>query len=92
MGNTYLLDNLTKINRFPGRSHQVWLEPEGYDTNVVYPNGLSCTMPADLQLQMLRTIPGLEKVQMIRPGMKRNHKLYKVYGYFYDDYNLLIRN
>lgn len=53
---------------FGGRSHQVWLEPEGLDTDVVYPNGLSCTLPADLQLLMLRAIPGLEKVEIIRPG------------------------
>ena len=54
--------------RFGGRRHQVWLEPEGLNNHVVYPNGLSCTLPAELQLKMLRTIPGLEKVEMIRPG------------------------
>lgn len=58
----------SKVLRFGGRSHQVWLEPEGLDTDVVYPNGLSCTLPADLQLLMLRAIPGLEKVEIIRPG------------------------
>jgi len=58
----------SKILRFHGRRHQVWLEPEGFDTNVVYPNGLSCTLPAELQLKMLRAIPGLEKVSMIKPG------------------------
>ena len=54
--------------RFGGRRHQIWLEPEGLDTDVVYPNGISCTLPADLQLQLVRAIPGLEKVDMIRPG------------------------
>lgn len=46
----------------------MWLEPEGLDNHVVYPNGLSCTLPAELQLQMLRTITGLEKVEMVRSG------------------------
>ena len=58
----------SKVLRFGGRRHQVWLEPEGLDTDVVYPNGLSCTLPAELQLKMLRTIPGLEQVEMIRSG------------------------
>jgi len=58
----------SKIIRFHGRRHQVWLEPEGFDTDVVYPNGLSCTLPAELQLKMLRTIPGLENVSMVKPG------------------------
>ncbi|EFX85424.1 hypothetical protein DAPPUDRAFT_45739 [Daphnia pulex] len=58
----------SKMLRFGGRRHQVWLEPESLDNHVVYPNGLSCTLPAELQFQMLRTIPGLEKVEMIRPG------------------------
>jgi tRNA uridine 5-carboxymethylaminomethyl modification enzyme len=54
--------------RFGGRRHQIWLEPEGLDSDIVYPNGLSCTLPAELQLQMLRTIPGLELVEMVRSG------------------------
>ena len=57
-----------KLYRFGGRRHQVWLEPEGLDNDVVYPHGLSCTMPAELQLKMLRTIPALENVEMIRSG------------------------
>ncbi|PWZ00012.1 GIDA-domain-containing protein [Testicularia cyperi] len=63
----------SKVVRFKDKEHHpVWLEPEGLpgtpDGNVLYPNGLSCTLPPELQLDMLRTIPGLEKVGMIRPG------------------------
>lgn len=58
-----------KVVRFPDRkSHQVWLEPEGLDTPVVYPNGLNTAFPEDVQLALLRTIPGLEAVEMVRPG------------------------
>ncbi|KAF8589746.1 glucose-inhibited division protein A subfamily [Ramaria rubella] len=58
-----------KITRFTGKdSHRVWLEPEGYDTDVIYPNGLSCSIPEDVQVEMLRTIPGLENVKMVRPA------------------------
>lgn len=59
----------SKIKRFHTKdNHQVWLEPEGLDTNVVYPNGISISMPADIQLQFLRTIQGLENVDMLQPG------------------------
>ncbi|BFZ62375.1 Mitochondrial Translation Optimization [Saitoella coloradoensis] len=59
----------SKIIRFASKdSHRIWLEPEGFDTDVVYPNGISMTLPADIQEQMLRTIPGLENVTMTRPG------------------------
>lgn len=58
-----------KVVRFPDReSHRIWLEPEGLDTDLVYPNGISMTMPEDIQLQMLRMIPGLENVDMVQPG------------------------
>ncbi|KAF8509790.1 glucose inhibited division protein A-domain-containing protein [Gautieria morchelliformis] len=58
-----------KITRFASKtSHRVWLEPEGYDSDVIYPNGLSCSIPEDVQVAMLRTIPGLESVQMVRPA------------------------
>uniref|UniRef100_A0A146M5L7 Protein MTO1, mitochondrial n=2 Tax=Lygus hesperus TaxID=30085 RepID=A0A146M5L7_LYGHE len=58
----------SKVLRFGNKFHQIWLEPEGLDTDVVYPNGLSCTLPADLQEQMLKKIAGLESVKMVRPG------------------------
>uniref|UniRef100_A0A023GLN2 Putative nad/fad-utilizing protein possibly involved in translation n=1 Tax=Amblyomma triste TaxID=251400 RepID=A0A023GLN2_AMBTT len=58
----------SKVLRFKGRIHQVWLEPEGRDTHVVYPNGISCTLPADVQQKLVRCMPGCHKVEMIRPG------------------------
>ncbi|KAI8050489.1 putative MTO1 protein [Syncephalis plumigaleata] len=59
----------SKVIRFAEKpSHIIWLEPEGFDTDVVYPNGISMTLPEDIQLQVLRSIPGLENVSMIRPG------------------------
>ncbi|KAL2164559.1 hypothetical protein VTH06DRAFT_3776 [Thermothelomyces fergusii] len=59
----------SKVIRFGDRErHIVWLEPEGFDTDVIYPNGLSMTVPADAQLQLLRTIRGLEEVVMLQPG------------------------
>jgi tRNA uridine 5-carboxymethylaminomethyl modification enzyme len=58
-----------KIHRFAHRDgHQVFLEPEGLDTHLVYPNGISTSLPADVQLAMLRTMPGLETVEMVVPG------------------------
>ncbi|KAL2156068.1 hypothetical protein VTH82DRAFT_813 [Thermothelomyces myriococcoides] len=59
----------SKVIRFGDRErHIVWLEPEGFDNDIIYPNGLSMTVPADAQLQLLRTIRGLEKVVMLQPG------------------------
>ncbi|MCB2068044.1 MAG: tRNA uridine-5-carboxymethylaminomethyl(34) synthesis enzyme MnmG [Erythrobacter sp.] len=58
-----------KIHRFADRDgHQVFLEPEGLDTHLVYPNGISTSLPADVQLAMLRTMEGLEQVAMEVPG------------------------
>ena len=58
-----------KIHRFGDRDgHQVFLEPEGIDTHLVYPNGISTSLPVDVQLTMLRAMPGLEKVVMEVPG------------------------
>jgi len=58
-----------KIHRFADRDgHQVFLEPEGLDTHLVYPNGISTSLPADVQLAMLRAMEGLERVSMAVPG------------------------
>ncbi len=58
-----------KIHRFADRDgHQVFLEPEGLDSHLVYPNGISTSLPADVQLAMLRTMEGLEQVDMVVPG------------------------
>ncbi|GGF41783.1 tRNA uridine 5-carboxymethylaminomethyl modification enzyme MnmG [Youhaiella tibetensis] len=58
-----------KIVRFADRdSHQIFLEPEGLDDPTIYPNGLSTSLPADVQEAFLRSMPGLENVVIIRPG------------------------
>ena len=58
-----------KIHRFADREgHQVFLEPEGLGTHLVYPNGISTSLPADVQLAMLRSMAGLEQVRMVVPG------------------------
>lgn len=58
-----------KINRFSDKtSHQIFLEPEGLTTNEYYPNGISTSLPFDIQYQMLKTIHGLEDVFILRPG------------------------
>jgi tRNA uridine 5-carboxymethylaminomethyl modification enzyme len=58
-----------KVVRFADRdSHQIFLEPEGLDDTTVYPNGLSTSLPADVQDRFLRSMPGLENVQIVRPG------------------------
>jgi tRNA uridine 5-carboxymethylaminomethyl modification enzyme len=58
-----------KVVRFADKDrHQIYLEPEGLDTTEVYPNGISTSLPYDIQLAFLRTIPGLERAEMTRPG------------------------
>jgi tRNA uridine 5-carboxymethylaminomethyl modification enzyme len=58
-----------KIVRFADKErHQIFLEPEGRDTNVVYVNGFSTSLPAEVQFEAMKTVPGLEKVKMLRPG------------------------
>jgi tRNA uridine 5-carboxymethylaminomethyl modification enzyme len=58
-----------KVVKFPAKErHQVFLEPEGLHTHEYYPNGLATSLPLDIQLKMLRTIEGLEAVEIMRPG------------------------
>lgn len=58
-----------KVTRFADReTHQIFLEPEGLNDDTIYPNGVSTSLPEDVQLQFLRTIPGLEAVEIRRPG------------------------
>ncbi|MBW6510813.1 MAG: tRNA uridine-5-carboxymethylaminomethyl(34) synthesis enzyme MnmG [Desulfuromonadaceae bacterium] len=58
-----------KVVRFPEKDrHQIFLEPEGRNSLEYYPNGVSTSLPADVQLAFLRTIPGLERVEIVRPG------------------------
>jgi len=58
-----------KIMRFPDKErHQVFLEPEGLETVEFYPNGLPTSLPLDVQVAMLRSVPGLERVRVMRPG------------------------
>jgi len=63
-----------KVMKFPERKrHQVFLEPEGLKTKEFYPNGLSTSLPLDVQIKVLRSIKGLEKVEVVRPGYGIEH-------------------
>ena len=58
-----------KVTRFADKDrHQLFLEPQGLTTNEIYPSGLSTSLPLDVQIQMLRTVPGLERAEIMRPG------------------------
>ncbi len=58
-----------KVNRFAGKaSHQIFLEPEGLSTTEIYPNGISTSLPYDVQERFVRTIKGLENARIVRPG------------------------
>ncbi len=58
-----------KVKRFADRdSHQVFLEPEALDGHLIYPNGISTSLPADVQLDFVRSIEGLERAELVRPG------------------------
>lgn len=58
-----------KVHRFADKnSHQVFLEPEGLDTTEFYPNGVSTSLPYDVQVQLIRSLPGLEQAHIVRPG------------------------
>jgi tRNA uridine 5-carboxymethylaminomethyl modification enzyme len=66
-----------KVVRFPeAERHQLFLEPEGHDTNELYVNGLSTSLPAPVQLEIMRTIPGLEDVRMNRAGYAIEYDYY----------------
>lgn len=66
-----------KVVRFPdAERHQIFLEPEGLDTHELYVNGLSTSLPADVQLRMLRSVPGLESARMTRAGYAIEYDFY----------------
>lgn len=54
----------SKILRFKTHKHQIWLEPEGLDSPLIYPSGLSCTLPEEKQVELVRCIPGLENARL----------------------------
>ncbi|KAI0077948.1 glucose-inhibited division protein A subfamily [Panus rudis PR-1116 ss-1] len=65
-----------KVTRFPAKdAHRVWLEPEGYDSDLVYPNGLSCSLPEEIQLPLYRSVRGLENAELAKPayGVEYDH-------------------
>lgn len=57
-----------KVLKFPELNHMIWIEPEGLDSDLIYPQGLSCTMPRDLQQKIVNSIPGLEDAVIVRHG------------------------
>ncbi len=66
-----------KIHRFAGKSsHQIFLEPEGLGTHEVYPNGISTSLPFDVQLQVVRSIAGLKQAHIVRPGYAIEYDYY----------------
>ena len=66
-----------KIHRFADKSsHQIFLEPEGLSTTEIYPNGVSTSLPFDIQLAMVRTLPGLENAVIMRPGYAIEYDYY----------------
>ncbi|KAG0380702.1 Mitochondrial Translation Optimization [Mortierella sp. AD032] len=85
----------SKVMRFTTKeAHTIWLEPEGYDTDVIYPNGISMTLPEKEQIEMLRTIKGLENVTVLRCGygveydyvdpreLKRTLETHRIHGLY----------
>ncbi|MBN1384876.1 MAG: tRNA uridine-5-carboxymethylaminomethyl(34) synthesis enzyme MnmG [Elusimicrobia bacterium] len=69
IGTRYCPSIEDKVKKFPEKErHQIFLEPEGYNTEEIYCNGIATSLPYDVQFEMLKTIPGLEKCEIIRPG------------------------
>jgi len=65
-----------KIVKFPQKDkHQIFIEPEGWESLEVYPNGISTSLPFDVQIDFIHTIPGLEKAEILRPGYGIEHGL-----------------
>jgi tRNA uridine 5-carboxymethylaminomethyl modification enzyme len=70
-----------KVTRFASKeSHQIFLEPEGLSTNEVYPNGISTSLPFDVQVELVRSISGLESAELIRPGYAIEYDYYDPRG------------
>ena len=70
-----------KIHRFAGKeSHQIFLEPEGLTTNEFYPNGISTSLPFDVQYDLVRSIRGLENAHILRPGYAIEYDYYDPRG------------
>ncbi|MFN0161629.1 MAG: tRNA uridine-5-carboxymethylaminomethyl(34) synthesis enzyme MnmG [Burkholderiales bacterium] len=70
-----------KIHRFADKtSHQIFLEPEGLDTHEIYPNGISTSLPFDVQLRLVRTMKGLERAHVLRPGYAIEYDYYDPRG------------
>eukprot|EP01080_Neovahlkampfia_damariscottae_P009522 gene9522-1729_t len=68
LGPRYCPSIETKVVRFEGRNHIIWLEPEGLDSEIIYPNGISTGLPGEVQEEFIKKIPGFENVEILVPG------------------------
>jgi tRNA uridine 5-carboxymethylaminomethyl modification enzyme len=69
LGPRYCVSITDRFVKFPKREkHQVFLEPEGLDSDLIYPSGIGCSFPENIQLKIVRSIPGLEEAEITRPG------------------------